>query len=107
MNRIRKIALLLAVAAFTPAAVHAAAAAKEAPPAPGPLKNLSFPAYTEQILKNGLDVVVVEHHEQPVASLWMAIKAGSVLDPEGKSSLASYTGSLLNKGSKGKRIRSS
>jgi predicted Zn-dependent peptidase len=99
MNRIRKIALLFAVAAL---GLAAGAVAKEAPPAPEELKKLSFPAYSEQKLKNGLEVVVVEHHEQPVASLWLAIKAGSVLDPEGKSSLASYTGSLLNKGTKTK-----
>ncbi len=102
MIRIRHIALLLAVAALTAGAVEHAAAAKQAPPAPEPLKKLAFPAYSEQKLKNGLEVVVVEHHEQPVASLWMAVKAGSVLDPEGKSSLASYTGALLNKGTKDK-----
>lgn len=101
MNRIRQIALLLTVAALGIAAAGIVAA-KEAPPAPEPLKKLAFPAYSEQKLKNGLEVIVVEHHEQPVASLWMAIKAGSVLDPEGKSSLATYTGSLLNKGTKGK-----
>jgi predicted Zn-dependent peptidase len=53
-------------------------------------------------MKNGLEVVVVEHHEQPVASIWLAVKAGSVLDPEDKASLASYTGSLVNKGTKDK-----
>jgi zinc protease len=100
MKHIRTIVLLLAVAAFGVTA--SSFAAKEAPPKPESLKKLSFPAYTEQKLKNGLDVVVVEHHEQPVASLWLAIKAGSVLDPEGKSSLASYTSTLLNKGTKTK-----
>ena len=101
MIRIRHFVHLLAVAAL---AVHVApaAAAKKSPPAPEPLKALSFPAYSEEKLKNGLDVVVVEHHEQPVAAIWLAIRAGSVLDPEGKSSLASYTGSLLNKGTKSK-----
>jgi predicted Zn-dependent peptidase len=102
MNRIRMIALLLAVAAFGLAAPMDSARAKEAPPAPEPLKKLSFPAYSETKMKNGIELVVVEHHEQPVASIWMAVKAGSVLDPEGKSSLASYTGSLLNKGTKTK-----
>ncbi len=101
MIRIRQIVLLLAVAAVSFTALDAAAA-KESPPAPEPLKKLAFPAYSEQKLKNGLEVVVVEHHEQPVASLWLAIKAGSVLDPDGKSSLASYTGTLLNKGTTGK-----
>jgi len=92
-----------ALAATLIAAVAATSVpAKEAPPAPAPLKKLAFPAYTEMALKNGLQVVVVEHHEQPVASIWLAIKAGSVLDPEGKASLASYTASLINKGTKDK-----
>jgi predicted Zn-dependent peptidase len=102
MNRIRMIVLLLAVAAFGVVAPIDSEGAKEAPPAPEQLKKLSFPAYSETKLKNGMELVVVEHHEQPVASIWLAVKAGSVLDPEGKSSLASYTSSLLNKGTKSK-----
>ena len=101
MIRIRQFVHLLAVAAFAMNAGQAAAA-KKSPPAPEPLKTLSFPAYSEQKLKNGLELVVVEHHEQPVATIYLAVRAGSVLDPEGKSSLASYTGALLNKGTKGK-----
>jgi zinc protease len=102
MNRIRMIALWLAVAVFGVVAPNDSARAKEAPPAPESLKKLSFPAYSETKMKNGMELVVVEHHEQPVASVWMAVKAGSVLDPEGKSSLAAYTSSLLNKGTKTK-----
>lgn len=74
------------------------AVAKETPPEPTKMKKLSFPDFKEFDLDNGLDVVVVEHHEQPVASIWLAVRAGSVLDPEGKSSLAQYTASLINKG---------
>lgn len=100
MNRMRLTgglaAALLAVSALS------AGAATQAPPAPEPLKKLAFPAYSEMKLKNGLEVVVVEHHEQPVASIWLAVRAGSVLDPEGKASLASFTGSLVNKGTKDK-----
>ena len=100
MNRNRLMgalaAALLALSAVTPAP------AKQAPPVPEPLKKLAFPAYSEMKMKNGLDVVVVEHHEQPVASIWLAVKAGSVLDPEGKSSLASFTSALVNKGTKDK-----
>lgn len=85
--------VLIATCVTAPAlAVH------QDPPAPEPMKKLSFPAYSELKLKNGLEVVVVEHNEQPVASIWLAFRAGSVLDPEGKSSLASFTGTLLNKG---------
>lgn len=100
MNRIRLTGALLAICLT--AAVGAPLAAKQSPPAPEPIKKLSFPTYKEMLLKNGLQVVVVEHHEQPMASIWLAIKAGSTLDPEGKSSLATYTGSLLNKGTKTK-----
>jgi len=92
-------------AALIAAMSASSALATEAPPAPGPLKKLAFPAYSEMAMKNGLQVVVVEHHEQPVASIWLAVKAGSVLDPEGKESLASYTASLINKGTKDKDSR--
>lgn len=98
MKHIRMIGALLVMLVTGMAA--STQAAKQAPPAPEPLKKMSFPAYSELKLKNGLEVVVVEHHEQPVASLWLAFRAGSTLDPEGKSSLASFTGSLLNKGTK-------
>jgi zinc protease len=70
--------------------------AKEQPPAPEKMKKLSFPDLKEFTLKNGLDVTVVEHHEQPVATLWLAIRAGATLDPEGKSSVADFTATMLN-----------
>ncbi len=98
MKANRMISVLLAVLLAGIAAVPAPA--KEAPPAPEPMKKLSFPSYKEMKLKNGLEIVVVEQHEQPVASIVLAIKAGSTLDPEGKSSLASFTGTLINKGTK-------
>jgi predicted Zn-dependent peptidase len=98
MNRMKFTGVL--AAALITAAALTPALAKESPPPAEPLKKLSFPAYSEIKMKNGLEVVVVEHHEQPVATVWLAVKAGSVLDPEGKESLASYTGSLVNKGTK-------
>lgn len=76
--------------------------AKEQPPPPGKMKKLSFPKWKEFKIKNGMEVVVVEHHEQPVATVYFVIKAGPTLDPEGKSSLATYTSTLLNKGTKDK-----
>lgn len=79
-----------------------AATAKEQPPAPEPMKKLSFPKFKEFNLKNGLDVTVVEHHEQPVVTLWLAVRAGKSLDPDGKVSVADFTADLLNKGTKDK-----
>jgi predicted Zn-dependent peptidase len=96
MRKIRIAGALLVVLVLGMAMT--AFAAKQDPPAPEKLKKLAFPDYEEMTLKNGLDVVVVEHHEQPIASIWLAFRAGSTLDPEGKSSLASFTSTLLNKG---------
>jgi zinc protease len=74
--------------------------AKEQPPPPEKMKKLSFPKWKEFKTDNDMQVIVVEHHEQPLATVYFVIKCGSTLDPEGKSSLASYTASLLNKGTK-------
>ncbi len=100
MNRfLRNIAAIVAGVALSVGAV-APGLAKEAPPPPEPMKKLRFPKFREFKLKNGLDVVVVEHHEQPVATVSLVVRAGSTLDPEGKSSLASFTSALLNQGTK-------
>jgi predicted Zn-dependent peptidase len=96
MKRVKtSIAIVLSAAVVLAAA---AGWAKEEAPAPGPLKKLSFPKFTEHKLKNGLEVVVVEHHEQPIASIWLALRVGSVHAGEGKASLAEYTAELINKG---------
>jgi predicted Zn-dependent peptidase len=73
---------------------------KEQPPPPEKMKKLSFPKWKEFKIKNDMEVVVVEHHEQPVVTVYFVIKAGSTLDPDGKSSLANYVSTLLNKGTK-------
>jgi predicted Zn-dependent peptidase len=90
-------AVLLAVAVL---GLFAAAFAKEAPPAPDKIKKLTFPGYKEFALKNGMELLVVEHHEQPMVSLYFVFKTGSALDPKGKESLASFTIDQLNKGTK-------
>jgi zinc protease len=68
--------------------------------APGPLpaREMTFPPYTVQKLSNGLQVVVVLHHEQPVVSVRLLVRAGSALDPLGKLGLASLTADLLDQG---------
>lgn len=76
--------------------------AKEDPPPPEKMKKLSFPKFKEFSLKNDLEVVVVEHHEQPIVTINLIIKAGATLDGKDKSSLASFASTLLNKGTKDK-----
>lgn len=67
---------------------------------PGPLaaRDVKFPPYTVQKLSNGLQVVIVLHHEQPVVSLRLLVRTGSALDPTGKLGLASLAADLLDQG---------
>jgi predicted Zn-dependent peptidase len=90
--------VFLAVLAVAFVMVVAAPQAKEDPPAPAKMKKLSFPEFKEFTLDNGMDFLVVEHHEQPVITMYFVIKTGDVADPEGKESLASVVIDQLNKG---------
>jgi zinc protease len=49
-------------------------------------------------LPNGLQVVVVLHHEQPAVSMRLLIRAGGASDPKGKLGLAHLAASLLDQG---------
>ncbi|UCG51627.1 MAG: insulinase family protein [Candidatus Latescibacterota bacterium] len=94
-----KIASILAFLAVISMATFAVPAlAKEDPPPPEKMKKLSFPSFKEFTLENGMEFLVVEHHEQPVVTVYFVFKAGDALDPEGKESLASFTIDQLNKG---------
>ena len=70
----------------------------EFPPRPLPARQINFPPYQMQTLPNGLRVIAVSHHEQPVVSMRLLIGAGSSLDPKGKTGLAHLTASLLDQG---------
>jgi zinc protease len=74
----------------------------EGPPRPLTAREVPFPPYSLQTLPNGLQVVVVPHHEQPVVSMRMIIRAGGALDPKGKHGLAQVVASLLTQGAGGK-----
>jgi len=74
----------------------------KAPPAPGPLTPAPFPPFREALLPNGLRLLVVESHKQPVVSLSLNFAAGVSLDPVGKEGLAEMVAGLLTKGA-GKR----
>ena len=74
----------------------------EGPPRPLTARDVPFPPYSLQTLPNGLQVVVVLHHEQPVVSMRMIVRAGGALDPKGKHGLAQLVASLLTQGAGGK-----
>jgi zinc protease len=96
----RKIAVFVAVVAAAVALPVAAQAPwpSEGPPRPLAAHDVQFPPYEMRTLDNGLQVVAVLHHEQPVVSMRMIVRAGAALDPRGKGGLADLAASLLDQG---------
>jgi len=70
----------------------------EGPPRPLVARDVTFPPYELQTLPNGLQVVAVLHHEQPVVSMRMIVRAGSALDPRDKLGTAQLAANLLTQG---------
>ncbi len=99
---LRSLGLFLALASAGLAQTKTAAASRPStpatPPPPAPAKEIRFPAFQEKTLGNGLRMVVIEQHEQPLVSLRMTLDAGKAYEPEGKAGLAEATAALLTKG---------
>ena len=70
----------------------------ERPPRPLAARDVDFPPYQMKTLPNGLQVVVVSHHEQPSVSLRLLVKAGAAHDPQDKPGVAGMTAGLLDQG---------
>mgnify|MGYP000070726894 CR=1 FL=1 len=73
---------------------------KPTPPPPQPPRPFRFPEFASRTLPNGLQVVVIEHREQPVVSLRLLVRAGAEQDPPDRPGLASLTAALLDQGTK-------
>jgi zinc protease len=73
----------------------------EFPPRPLPAREIKFPPYELQTLPNGLQVVAVLHHEQPVVNVRLLVRAGAASDPKEKLGLAHMLASLLDQGIQG------
>ena len=87
-----------AQSAALPVAAQSAAWPSESPPRPLAPREVRFPPYHVQTLPNGLQVVAVLHHEQPIVSMRMLVRAGGALDPKDKFGLADLTAALLTQG---------
>jgi zinc protease len=87
------------VTAFAPPlAAQSPAWPSEGPPRALATHDVQFPPYEMRTLENGLQVVAVLHHEQPMVSMRMIVRAGAALDPRGKAGLADLAASLLDQG---------
>jgi zinc protease len=72
------------------------------PPALGPVKPLTLPSVVERRLSNGLRVLIVEHHELPLADLMLIVRSGSEADPTPKAGLATLAANMLDEGAAGR-----
>src|SRR4029077_11093798 len=57
-----------------------------------------FPPFEEARLANGIDLVVVERHEVPVASVSLSFRAGGGYDPPGREGVAQLVAEVLTQG---------
>ena len=71
-----------------------------APPKAQPDPSFALPSIQRRTLSNGLEVVMVEHHDLPVVTLNMVLKTGAAADPLDASGLASITSALLDEGTR-------
>ncbi len=58
-----------------------------------------------EVLENGLTLMTVEKHNLPIVKVVVAVKAGSIIEPEKKAGLANFTASLLTGGTKNRTSR--
>lgn len=67
-------------------------------PRGGPAPKLTLPRLQRRTLSNGLEVLLVEHHELPIVTMNMVVKSGAASDPVDRAGLASLTAILLDRG---------
>ncbi len=69
-------------------------------PKPQADPTLRLPTLQRRKLSNGLEVLLVEHHELPVVSMNLVVKSGAAADPVSGAGLANTTAALLDEGTK-------
>jgi zinc protease len=95
----RSLAWIVAMLSLAvPAAAQTATYPSEGPPRPLPSHPVGFPPYELHSLSNGMQVIVVSHHEQPEVTMRLMVRAGTANDPPGKNGLATLLASLLDQG---------
>ncbi len=68
------------------------------PPRPLAARPVDFPPYQIKTLPNGLQVLVVLHHEQPSVSFRLLVRAGAMQEPADKPASRASWPALLNQG---------
>jgi zinc protease len=68
------------------------------PPSLGPVGQLTLPPVIRRQLENGLEMLVVEHHELPIVDMILVVKTGGEGDPPAKPGVATLTAAMLDEG---------
>lgn len=63
-----------------------------------PPPSLKLPPIQHLKLSNGLSVILMEKHDLPLLEMELVVRAGSAMDPDGKSGLASMMAAMMDEG---------
>lgn len=67
-------------------------------PKPGPARTYQFPKFHDEVLPNGLRLVVAPVDKLPIVTVLVVVDAGSSMDPTGKEGVAALTARALLEG---------
>ena len=68
------------------------------PPPAAPLRPVRFPQFAKGALADGMNMIIVEHHKQPVVTVTLAFPAGASYAAADKTGLDDIVAELLTKG---------
>ena len=71
---------------------------RSGPPPLGPPPSLKLPPLRHLSLSNGIPILLLEKHTVPLVQVNMVIRGGALMDPPGKTGLASVTAGMLTEG---------
>ena len=91
-------ALSLLALVAVPAITGAQALDRSKVPTLGAPPAVSLPPITTRELPNGLKLMIVEHHELPIADFVLVVESGGTIDPAAKTGLANLTAAMLTEG---------
>ena len=91
-------ALAFGIGGAGPASAQTVDWPSESPPPPLLAPDIKFPDYELRRLPNGLQIVVVGSHEQPVVNVRLLVRAGASSDPEDKPGVAALAAQMLDQG---------
>jgi zinc protease len=93
-----KIILSLLAIILCAGILYAQAPDRSKPPESGAPPSMKLPPIQHLKLSNGLNVVLMEKHDVPLVQVELIVRAGSALDPENLSGLASMTAAMMEEG---------